>query len=75
MWIKDLRTGRESALTETPWNESYTRISKNGSQVMFMVRKDSGKGDLSLIDSAGGVSRSYCVDCTGPLYGRLDGRA
>src|SRR4029450_6510486 len=68
-WLKNLQTGRESALTETPWNESYARISKDGSQVMFIVPKSSGKGQLSSIDSAGGISRTYCGNCEGQLYG------
>jgi Tol biopolymer transport system component len=68
-WLKNLQTGRESALTETPWSEGYARISKDGSQVMFIVRKSSGKGALASIDSGGGISRTYCGNCGDALYG------
>src|SRR5581483_901776 len=67
VWIKDLRTGKELPLTETPWPESYARISRDGTQIMFRVQKPGGSENLSLIDAVGGVSRSY--SCRGELYG------
>jgi Tol biopolymer transport system component len=60
VWFKDIGTGKESMLTETPWGESYPRISRDGSQVMFIGRNAGGNRNLGLIDSAGGAPRSYC---------------
>jgi eukaryotic-like serine/threonine-protein kinase len=69
VWLKDLATGKESALTETPWPESYARISRDGSKVMFISSKPGGNHDLSSIDTGGGLSKSYCGTCKGQLYG------
>src|SRR5262249_28729835 len=69
VWLKNLVTGKESALTETPGNETYPRISKDGALVMFRTNKPGGRNGLSLIEVSGGASREYCGGCRGPLYG------
>jgi Tol biopolymer transport system component len=61
IWIKDLHTGQQSALTATRVNKYYPIFSPDGSQVGFSEARSSW--DVYLVSSNGGVAEKVCAGC------------
>jgi serine/threonine protein kinase len=62
VWLKDLPTRREMALTTSAANETGPHISSDDREVVYTVR-DSGKADAFLIPASGGLTRKIADDC------------
>jgi hypothetical protein len=61
VWIKDLRTGKETALAATPADELNPKISLDGAIVVYAV----GVVDAATyaIPAGGGIPRKICDQC------------
>jgi eukaryotic-like serine/threonine-protein kinase len=73
VWVKDLRSGMEKALTVTPQNERFPMISQDGSKVVYSEDKDQHHGRLYLKQVSGGLPQEICGDCGVPLSWSWDG--
>jgi Tol biopolymer transport system component len=62
VWIKDLRTGKETALAATPQNEENPKITLDGSKVVYSVAEGQ-KRSTYVIPAAGGFPRKVCDYC------------
>lgn len=72
VWMKDLSTGKETALTATPALEEQPEITADGTRVSYMV--DEGrKASIYLIDVNRGVPEKICDDCIRPWDWSPDG--
>jgi Tol biopolymer transport system component len=60
IWIRDLRSGDESALTATRSNKWKPTFSPDGSRVSF---SDSRSWNVCLVPSAGGAPEMVCEGC------------
>jgi len=70
VYLKDLRTGAESRVTNTPENEYSPLFSAYGSKILYYVfRRDKEPAfSFYVADAQGGGVREVCSDCGGPLY-------
>jgi eukaryotic-like serine/threonine-protein kinase len=68
--LKDLRTGKETALTTTDVNEFSGLPSRDNSKVLYYAFRPDRKPSFSfwVVSAAGGVPHQVCADCDGPLY-------
>ena len=73
VWMKDLASGKETALTATPVREEEAEISADGTRVCFLVVEGS-RWALYQIRTAGGVPERICDDCGRPWERSPDGR-
>ncbi len=70
VWIKDLKTGREAALTSTPLDEAWPVISADGTKVAYTV---SGQATQPIYVADGrmppgsSVPEKVCEDCGEPV--------
>jgi eukaryotic-like serine/threonine-protein kinase len=62
IWIKDLRTGEESAITSSRSNKAMPRFSPDGSKVSFS-NNDNQKGNIYVVPAVGGASEKICENC------------
>ena len=62
IWVRDLRTGDEWAVTSTRTPERAPLISSDGSTVYFGIRENS-LYPMYKIDARGGTPRKVCADC------------
>jgi serine/threonine protein kinase len=62
VWVKDLDTGREAALTSTPVHEENPRISPDGVNVVYSVR-ERDRTMTYLMPANGGVARKVTDEC------------
>jgi eukaryotic-like serine/threonine-protein kinase len=62
VWIKDMKTGKESALTDDALRKDRVLLSPDGSKVAF-VAYDGDKVDFCMVASGGGPLRKLCEDC------------
>jgi Tol biopolymer transport system component len=71
IFLKDLRTGTETALTTTDVNEFSGLPSLDNSRVLYYAFRPDRKPSFSywVVSATGGVPRQVCADCDGPLYG------
>jgi eukaryotic-like serine/threonine-protein kinase len=67
----DLRTGTETALTTTDFNEFSPFLSADNSNVLYYDYRPDQKPSFTfwVASAAGGTPRKVCADCDGPLYG------
>jgi Tol biopolymer transport system component len=63
VWTKDLRTGRESALTATRAQKWDPKFSPDGSQVAFGEFGQSQDWNVLVVSSAGGAPEMVCEQC------------
>jgi WD40-like Beta Propeller Repeat len=70
VWIKNMVTGKETALTDDPLNEDRTLLSPDGSKVAYQTL-EGGNTNYYLIDSSAGPARKICDNCGGSLLGWL----
>jgi Tol biopolymer transport system component len=71
IWVKDLESGKEKRLTESPAEESSPSISPDGSLMGYLIRSTgSGSlaGDIYLLPTKGGLLQKLCDGC-GPTFG------
>ncbi len=59
VWIKDLKTGKEIALTDGPLREGRVLLSPDGSKVAYQAN-ESGKEDFYIVASSGGPAQKIC---------------
>ena len=71
VWIKDLDTGRETALAATPVPELRPVISADGSKVVYGTIEDQ-KPALYTVPAGGGVPEKVCGDCDLPWQWSAD---
>jgi len=70
IWMKDLESGGERGLTESPAREAAPRISPDGSWVSFTVRPGTNENKLFIMPARGGLSRQVFVSTeTGLSWG------
>ena len=62
IWLKDLRTGEERALTSTADAERSPQISSDGATVFFGVRKGPSY-PMYKVGARGGAPQKVCDDC------------
>jgi serine/threonine protein kinase/Tol biopolymer transport system component len=74
VWMKDLISGKETALTVTPQREEQSEISADGTRVSYMVWQGPSTGTLHEIATTGGVSQEICKDCYRPWDWSPDGQ-
>ncbi len=77
VWLKDLATGKERALTATPVDEEQTDMTADGSRVSYVVQ-DGRQWDIYALplgpDGAPGVPEKICGGCGRPWDWSPDGR-
>lgn len=73
VWVRNLQSGKEVALTSTPEQESMPRISPDGTQVAYSVSQ-SQRRTMYVVPAAGGVSETVCRDCGPPSGWSPDGK-
>jgi Tol biopolymer transport system component len=73
VWVKDLQSGRETALTATPVREEEAEISADGTRICYLVVEGS-RWALYQIATTGGVPEKICDDCGRPWEWSPDGR-
>lgn len=74
IWMKDLASGRETALTVTPAPELLPVFSPDGSKVAYTVGNDRKKLEAYAIPSGGGVAEKLCDDCGATYDWSRDGK-
>jgi Tol biopolymer transport system component len=62
VWIKDMNTGKESAVTDDALRKGRVLLSPDGSKVAF-VAHDGDKVNFCLVASSGGPVQELCEDC------------
>ena len=70
IWMKDLESGKEKPLTDSPDQETAPRISPDGSLVSYAIRAagtGSSAHDIYLLPTKGGLLRKFCDGCGHPL--------
>ena len=72
VWVKDLKTGAERALTATAESEVSPVLSPDGSQVAFGYPPPL-RESISVVPFAGGAIRQTCPDCGEPRAWLPDG--
>jgi Tol biopolymer transport system component len=73
VWVRNVATGRERALTETPGDEDRAVISHDGSRVAYMAM-DGNKAVINMVSTAGGLPERVCDECGAPADWFHDGR-
>ena len=76
IWIRDLRTGEESALTASGTDKFEPRFSPDGSRVSFCSceNKRLDKWTVYIIPATGGAPEKVCEDCGQATGWSPDGR-
>ena len=72
VWVKDLKTGAEKALTATARNKVSPLLSPDGSEVAFGYAPPLPES-ISLVPFSGGGSKQICSDCGEPRAWLPDG--
>ncbi|MBZ5591756.1 MAG: hypothetical protein LAP39_05940 [Acidobacteriia bacterium] len=72
IWLKDLRSGTETAVAANPWPEEDPLISPNGSRVAYISRPNRSAA-IQLWDATGGTTRKLCDECGKPMEWLPDG--
>jgi len=73
VWLKDLSTGRETALTSTPIHEENPRITPDGTKVAYRVREGNAT-TAYVMPLPGGVPQKV-TECGGVFPWAADGLA
>jgi len=61
VWIKDMATGKETALVVTPAREQRAKISPDGSRVAYQVT--AARTSIHVVASEGGAAQLVCDNC------------
>jgi Tol biopolymer transport system component len=73
VWMKDLESGKETALTATPAREEEAEITADGTRIFYAVIEGS-RGTVYQIATTGGPPEQICDDCGRPWDWSPDGR-
>jgi Tol biopolymer transport system component len=73
VWVKNLATGAETALTASPTVKEQPEITSDGARVAYLVRGDSSQ-EIHEIATVGGVPKRLCDACGRPWDWSPDGR-
>jgi Tol biopolymer transport system component len=74
IWLRDMRSGKETALTATPWNESHPFLSADGSRFAY-GSLETGNPAI-YVQTVGKVAgEKLCGDCGLPFGWSADGRS
>ena len=63
LWLTDLETGKQTALTSSPSNEQQPVLSAEGSRVAYNAR-DAAMNSIHVISTSGGGLERACDSCT-----------
>jgi Tol biopolymer transport system component len=74
VWTKDLRTGKEMALTATPEDETQPVISPDGTHAVYAFLPRADKPVVYSVSTSGGVPEKVCEGCGAPTDLSRDGR-
>jgi serine/threonine protein kinase len=72
VWMRERRTGTETALTTASWSEGLPQITPDGAQVAFRVTRDT-RQSVTVLTLADGTSKTLCEECAGPYGWSPDG--
>jgi Tol biopolymer transport system component/DNA-binding winged helix-turn-helix (wHTH) protein len=72
IWLRDFDTGKETPLTNTPWDETHPYITADGSKV-FYESLEKPDPVIYVLSTATHVAEKLCDDCGLPLTGSPDG--
>jgi Tol biopolymer transport system component len=73
IWLRDMDSGKERALTATPWNETHPSITADGTKVAF-ASGEMQKTVIHVLPLGTGVAETLCEDCGMPMGWSVDGR-
>jgi eukaryotic-like serine/threonine-protein kinase len=76
VWIRDLKTGREAALTSTPLDEASPVISADGTKVAYTVSGQTSQPIYvvdTILSRGSSVPEKVCDDCGEPVDWSPDG--
>ena len=73
VWMKDLESGKETALTATPAREEEAEITADGTRIFYVVIEGS-RWTVYQIATTGGPPEQICDDCGRPWDWSPDGR-
>jgi eukaryotic-like serine/threonine-protein kinase len=62
IWLRDMRTGTETALTSTPWAEDLPVFQRDGTRVLYQ-RTDKDRQSVYSIQRTGGLPERVCDNC------------
>jgi eukaryotic-like serine/threonine-protein kinase len=64
VWVKDLSSDREMALTATPVNEDFPKVTLDGRKVAYATANQEGLPFyVDVVPAGGGVPERVCDDC------------
>ena len=72
VWLKDLQSGKETALTATPAREEEPEITADGTRIFYSV-VESSRGVVYQMSTNGGPPEKLCDDCGRPWDWSPDG--
>jgi eukaryotic-like serine/threonine-protein kinase len=73
IWLRDMESGKETALTATPWDESHPYITADGSKVLYQSLERPNP-PIYVLSIGKGVAEKFCDDCGLPMAWSPDGR-
>ena len=73
VWLKNLESGKETALTTTRMPETRVKISGDGSRVVYNQAVPNQQPTIYVVSAQGGVSKNVCGDCGIVLGASSDG--
>ena len=73
VWMKNLVSGRETALTATPAHKEQAEITADGTRVAYLVAENSRLA-IHEVATSGGMPQKICDDCGRPWDWSPDGR-
>jgi eukaryotic-like serine/threonine-protein kinase len=75
IWLRDMTTGKETALTATPQREQRALISPDASRVAYVVREDQKVAIYVMQVTGTRESQKICSDCGLPVSWTPDGKS
>ena len=74
VWMRDMPTGKETALTATPTTEMHPRITRDGSKACYSVAGNAKPIYVVNLQPRPGTPELLCEDCGRPMDWSPDGR-
>jgi serine/threonine protein kinase/Tol biopolymer transport system component len=74
VWLKDLVTGKETALTSTPQEEAYALMTHDGQRVLYAFFARPAHPAILSVPVTGGLPEKICDECGAPTDVSVDGR-
>jgi Tol biopolymer transport system component len=73
VWLKDLESGKERAVTATPSDEGWPKMTADGSKISYEASEENDKRYIYVVPPSGGIPEKVCEDCAGPWHWSPDG--